>query len=338
MRSRPAIIFTQGITAGFSWKRCCTQFPRMSDPVIESASDTALITGYAHAAYADALAEFGTPILLPRSGGSLLKRPIVHTGSYDAMGPYPLFSCADSNGLADDLEGMCGDLVTVALAPDPFGDYSVDLLHKCFDRVVEFKAHFIVDRDRPYGVRHHRYYERKALRNLTVDVCSPEELLPDWIRLYAHLIERHQLKGVKAFSPESFRRQFSVPGLVCVRARTPDGTCVGAHLWYVRGEVAYSHLAASSEVGYRLSASYATYAAALEYLLERVRWVDLGAGAGIGASDSGLTRFKQGWSNDTRIAYFCGRVLHEHRYIELVKAAGVEGVAYFPAYRNGELG
>ena len=226
--------------------------------------------GYAHKAYAAALAEFGTPLVLPRSGGNLLKRPIRHTSSQDAMGPYPLFSCVDWNGLADDLEALRSDTVAVALAPDPFGDYPLDLLHKCFDRVIEFKAHFVVDRDRPYGIRHHRYYQRKALRDLTVDVCSPEELLPDWIRLYAHLIERHQLKGIKAFSPASFRQQFSVPGLVCVRARTSDGRCVGAHLWYVSGDVGYSHLAASDEVGYRLSASYAIYAAALEYLHQKV--------------------------------------------------------------------
>jgi hypothetical protein len=309
----------------------------MHDRVLNEAADTHPVTGYANRAYTEALAEFGTPIFLPRSGGNLLKRPICGTGSYDAMGPYPLFACADWNRLAEDFEALRGDVVSIAVAPDPFGEYSVDTLRGCFDRVVEFKAHFVVDLDRPYGVRHHRYYARKALRDVTVDVCSPAELLKDWVRLYQHLIERHAVKGIKAFSPQSFERQFEAPGLVCVRARLADGECVGAHLWYVQGNVAYSHLAASNDVGYRLSSSYAIYEAALKYFQGKVRWVDLGAGAGTSAGADGLTKFKEGWSNDTRMAYFCGRVLDPVRYAELARVAGAEGVAYFPAYRNGEL-
>ena len=85
----------------------------MSDAALDNASDTSVITGYTHKAYAAALAEFGTPIVLPRSRGNLLKRPIRHTSSQDAMGPYPLFSCVDWNGLADDLETLRSDTVAV---------------------------------------------------------------------------------------------------------------------------------------------------------------------------------------------------------------------------------
>ena len=235
--------------------------------------------GYAHAAYIDSLAEFGRPLHLPSSGGWLLERNIADALHRDAMGPYPLFSCANWKRLAADLDELKNDLVSVAVAPDPFGDYDVELLRTCFDRVITFKPHFVVDLSQPgpYGGRHHKYYARKALRDVTVDVASnPAGMLADWIGLYDHLIRRHALKGIKAFSPQAFRRQFETPGLVVVRASTADGACVGAHLWYIDRDVAYSHLAATNDTGYRLSCSYAIYEAALEYFKGKVRWVDLG--------------------------------------------------------------
>jgi hypothetical protein len=299
------------------------------------------VTGYAHPAYIDSLAEFGRPIHLPSSGGWLLERSIRDTTHRDAMGAYPLFSCANWNGLGADLSELGNDLVSVAVAPDPFGDYGVDLLHACFDRVVAFKSHFVVDLSQPgpYGGRHHRYYARKALRDVTVDVSlSPGDMLNDWIGLYDHLIQRHELRGIKAFSPQAFRRQFETPGLILVHASTSDGACVGAHLWYMDRDIAYSHLAATNDTGYRLSCSYAIYEAALEYFRGKVRWVDLGGGAGASSKEDGLTRFKQGWSNCVKPAYFCGRILNAERYAELVKATNTGTATYFPAYRSGELG
>ena len=310
---------------------------------MELAETTISITGmgYAHAAYTGSLAEFGRPLHLPSSGGWLLERNIGDTTYRDAMGAYPLFSCANWKGLAADLDGLRNDLVSVAVAPDPFGDYDVDLLRACFDRVIAFKSHFVVDLNQPgpYGGRHHKYYARKALRDVTVDVASnPGDMLDDWIGLYDHLIRRHDLRGIKAFSPQAFRRQFETPGLVVLRASTADGACVGAHLWYVDRDVAYSHLAATNDTGYRLSCSYAIYEAALEYFKGKVRWVDLGGGAGASSKEDGLTKFKQGWSNCVRPAYFCGRILNAERYAELVKATNTGEAAYFPAYRSGELG
>ena len=310
---------------------------------MELAETTIPITGmgYAHAAYTGSLAEFGRPLHLPSSGGWLLERNIGDTTYRDAMGAYPLFSCANWKGLAADLDGLRNDLVSVAVAPDPFGDYDVDLLRSVFDRVIAFKSHFVVDLNQsgPYGGRHHKYYARKALRDVTVDVASnPGDVLEDWIGLYDHLIRRHDLRGIKAFSPQAFRRQFETPGLVVLRASTADGACVGAHLWYVDRDVAYSHLAATNDTGYRLSCSYAIYEAALEYFKGKVRWVDLGGGAGASSKEDGLTKFKQGWSNCVRPAYFCGRILNAERYAELVKATNTGETAYFPAYRSGELG
>ena len=61
------------------------------------------------------------------------------------------------------------------------------------------------------------------------------------------------------------------------------GDVVGLDLWYVHGDVAYGHLAAFSDLGYGLGASYATKWAMLHHFSGRVRWVDLsGDGSGPG--------------------------------------------------------
>jgi Acetyltransferase (GNAT) domain len=297
-------------------------------------------TGYAHSAYAHALSEFGEPIQLAASAGWLLQRAIGSSRSYDAMGCYPLFSCQNWRGLAADFEALRNDLVSIAMVPDPFGEYDIRLLHSCFDRVVDFKSHFIIDFERPERnvSKHHRYYARKALRDVRVDVCTnPGQFLQDWIVLYDCLVDRHGLKGIKAFSPQSFARQFQVPGLVVFRASTPDGQSVGAHLWYVQGDVAYSHLAAVNELGYKFSCAYAIYDAAIEYFKGKIRFMDLGSGAGSSSKDDGLTKFKEGWSDGQKSAYFCGRILNPERYRNLVDITNTGASAYFPAYRHGEL-
>jgi hypothetical protein len=308
--------------------------------VENEAADESSGTGYAHPAYARALSEFGEPIRLAESAGWLLRRAIHSTHSYDAMGSYPLFSCRDWSSLAADFGALRDDLVSVAMVPDPFGEYDVQLLRSCFDRVVDFKSHFIIDFEGPERnvSKHHRYYARKALRDVQIDICAnPEEFLQDWIILYNCLIERHNMKGIKAFSPRSFARQLQVPGLVIFRASTPDGQSVGAHLWYVQGNVAYSHLAAVNELGYKFNSAYAIYDAAIEYFKGKVRFMDIGAGAGSNSKDDGLTKFKEGWANGQKNAYFCGRILNSERYRELVETTRTKESTYFPAYRHGEL-
>src|SRR5262249_11694246 len=152
---------------------------------------------------------------------------------------------------------------------------------------------------------HHRRYVRWALRRLNVQMCTdPTTLLPDWVRLYRGLANRHCLSGMRAFSTESFNRQFEVPGFVMFGAH--DGkTLVGAQLCYVNGEGAYDHLTACDRSGYETRASYALYWTAISHFATRVRWADLGGTAGlIEKEDDGLSRFKRGWTGDGRIAYF----------------------------------
>jgi hypothetical protein len=304
-------------------------------------------TGYAHPAYADALAEFGAPRLLPRSGAWILERTVPGTDDTDAMGCYPLFACRDWGRLAADLAELDDELVSLVVVPDPFGDHDLSYLEECFpDACKPFKEHFVADLEMSPLVfvhRHHLRYARNALRDVLVERCpEPLAYLDDWVNLYATLIERHTIQGLRRFSRGSFARQLAVPGIRAFRAASESGT-VSMLLWYVQGDVAYYHLGASNAAGYELRASFALFWHAIEHFRAAgIRWLDLGAGAGVAEDPGGgLSRFKQGWSSGTRPAYICGRIFDRDRYEDLARrraaVAAPGGDAYFPAYRDGEF-
>lgn len=311
-----------------------------ADPDTQTAS-----SGYNSPFYAQSLAEFGSPLALPQCGGWILERRIEGLSWTDGMGCYPLFSCRDWSKFSADVEALAGRLVTLTLVMDPFLPLTVGELRSCLDIVRPFKEHFVVDMTVPseaHVTRHHRYYARKSLQSIRVEaVNDPSGDLDGWVGLYAKLIQRHQLRGIKAFSRECFHRQLGVPGLVMFKA-TRDEQLIGAQLWYVQGQVAYSHLTAVNETGYATRATYGIYWTAIQTFKERfsksLRWLDLGAGAGL-ASDSrdGLAEFKQGWATGTQRALFCGRTFDRRAYQELSRNTGGKQVDYFPAYRAGEF-
>ena len=162
-------------------------------------------------------------------------------------------------------------------------------------------------------------------------------MLGEWVELFDLLIARFQLTGVQAFSRVAFEKQLSVPGLVAFRA-THAGATVGIHLWFEQGDVGYGHLGATNIRGHELSASYALYAAAMEWFAERLHWLNLGGAAGrrVGQG-TGLVDFKKGWATGVRQAYFCGTVLNRDVYPKLAADRGFR-TDYFPAYRAGEFG
>lgn len=296
--------------------------------------------GYRHPAYAEALAEFGEPRRLPRSGGTVLVRPIPGADAHDAMGPYPLFACDDWGALGADLAELEGELVSVTLVADPFGGFTVAQLDAAFgDRRLAYKEHHVVELGPDpvaRATKHHRQYARRGLRQVGVEhVEDPSALLDAWTELYAGLVRRHGITGISAFSRASFAAQLAVPGITAFRALDAGGEVAGIGLWYVDGDIAYWHLAAYSERGYRLDASYALLASALEHFAADggVRWASLGAGAGVDSAGAGLDRFKAGWATGTRTAHLCGRVLDRERYAALAPRAGE--TAFFPAYRAG---
>jgi hypothetical protein len=260
------------------------------------------------------------------------------------MGCYPLFACCDWSQLAVDLAEMADSLISLSIVTDPFGGYDKALLEKCFpDRVLPFKEHFYIDLQRPmeeYIQREHRRNARRALKRLQVDHCEEApDFMEDWAKIYGHLIQRHGITGIRAFSPTAFALQLRVPGLVVFRA-LHQGEPVGMLLSYVQDHTAYLHLSACSPLGYEMDASSALYWRAIEYCRDRgLKWLGLGAGAGVsGDGGDGLTRYKQGWSTGTRTVYFCGRVFDRGTYDQIVRAQGAQDNDYFPAYRVGEFG
>lgn len=302
-----------------------------------------MTTGYLHRDYAESLAEFGDPHLLPKSGSWIIKRKIPGFSAYDAMGCYPLFTCRDWSQLYADLENLEADLVSLALVADPLGRYDAAYLRRCFkDVVIPFKEHFVVDLGQPSSTvvsSHHRRCARRALRRVAIERCQdPTHFVSDWVKLYSEIVKKRNFKGPAVLSQSSLAQQLTVPGLVMFRAVHEEAS-VGMHLWYTGGDVGYAHLAAYNDLGYKLGASYALFWSAIEFFaMSGLRWLQLGGAVGVKSNGGdGLTAFKSGWSTETRTAYFCGRIFDRERYSEIVTAKGVSGTSYFPAYREGEF-
>jgi hypothetical protein len=278
---------------------------------------------------------------LPNCGGWILKRKIPGTKYQDAMGCYPLFACIDWAKLYLDLNAMGKELISFAMVSDPFGNYNTTLLKENFgDVVIFFKNHYVIDLKIPLNkiiCRHHRYYARKSLKNVDIEVCKdPIRFIEDWTALYNRLIKRHKIKGIRAFSYSAFVKQLIVPGTIMFRA-VHDNVTIGAQIWYVQNDVGYCHLTALNDVAYKLRASYGLYWTAAKYFIGTLRWLDLGAGAGVQNNRyDGLSMFKKGWVDSIQPAYFCGRIFNQKIYDEIVRAKNIEPQNYFPAYRIGE--
>ena len=299
------------------------------------------MTGYLHPDYARSLSAFGEPCMLAGSGAPVLVRGISGTARLDAVGVYPLVCCRDWSALGGDLAMLAEDCLSLAMVVDPFSGLGEPELRELFDQVRLFKQHFVVELGQPVEVlatKHHRYYSRQALKTVGVQAVErPTDHLDTWCDLYGHLIRRHELRGIKAFNREAFATQLAIPGLVMLSAADAQGP-VGMHLWYVQGDVAFSHLAAFNDRGYDAMAAYAIYWHAITWFTGKVKCLNIGAGAGVSTDVSdGLTRFKRGWSNGTRPVWFCGRVFDREAYDHLSAERAPAGTAYFPAYRAGEF-
>jgi Acetyltransferase (GNAT) domain len=306
-------------------------------------ADQEAATGYLHPQYCQSLSEFGRPRSLPESGGWILERQIPDSPHWDGMGCYPLFVCENWSQLHADLAGIGNSLVSLAVVTDPFGQYDLAWLKECFpDVALPFKEHFVIDLSRApetFISPHHQRNVSKALREVRVEESDkPNESLDDWTDLYAELVKRHSITGLTAFSRESFAKQLRVPGIVVLRAVHDDAT-VGMLLWYRQEDRAYYHLGAYSSRGYELGASFALFDHAIKYFAERrIAWLSLGSGAGVATGgEEGLSRFKQGWSTGARTAYFCGRIMNQKKYREILENRHITETGYFPAYRAGEF-
>ena len=304
------------------------------------AVDQTQTTGYLHPLYAASFAEFGIAYELPECGGWIIERNIPGSTDRDAMGCYPIFCCRDWNLLPRDVANLEGKLVSLALVTDPFGNFRLHDLMQYFDICIHFKDHYIADMSQPIDKiisKKHRINARRALRKLVVDAClDPHSYVDEWARLYACLIERHSIQGIRKFSKSVFESQLRVPGVVYFRVLFDD-RLVGGQIYYLQNDVAYSHLTALTDEGYTLRASYAAQWAAMEYFAGKVSWLSLGGGAGLNhTGDDGLANFKRGWASGTRPVYFCAQILDRQKYTELARAAANPDSTYFPLYRAGE--
>jgi GNAT acetyltransferase-like protein len=299
-----------------------------------------MVTGHAHSGYAAAMAEFGTPRELPHCRGWVLERSIPGSSYRDAMGCYPLFACQDWAVLREDLESL-DDLVSLAMVPDPFGNYEFADLDRTFDRVRLFKEHVVIDLQGSWEAqvdKHHRYMCRRALRHMEIRRCAnPQDYLDDWVHMYGYLVAKHEIDGMRAFSHRSLSMQLEVPGASLFVAVHKERV-IGALLCYQQTPVAYAQLTGVDEMGYKLGASYALFWTAMQYYADKVPWFNLSGVPGVSdTGGEGLRWFKQGWSRKTRPVYFCGRVFNRTVYDALAGIRGDVIGGYFPAYRAGEF-
>lgn len=300
------------------------------------------MTGFAHPDFARSFEEFGVPRKLVNCGGWLVERSIPGFPETDAMGCYPLFACRDWSQLGRDLDELPDDLVCIFLVTDPFGQYDEQLLNRNFDLVMPFKKHFVADLRQPATTivsAHHRKYARRSLRNITVDISDqPLSHFEEWMTLFDNLANRFKVTGMRAFSRSAFQKQLSIPGAYLFRA-LHNGEAIAAHLWYSVGNVCYGYLVGDTPDGHEQLAAYGLYWSAIEFFSNKVSYLDWGGVAGLADNENdGLVKFKRGWSTETRMSYFCGRILDRQKYNYLVEASGVGNTSYFPAYRLGEFG
>lgn len=297
---------------------------------------------YSSAPYVASWSSFGRPVLLPRSGAGFLLRDVPGTSWHDLLGVHPRVQVGDVASLQADLASPPDGVepVTAVWVFDAFTD--PEQVEACFGTASvcrPFKTHHLVDLSGPIEEavgRHHRYYGRKASRDLDIQVLTGDEaraFASEFWSMYEVLTERHGLRGMAAMSAEVVAAQLALPGAVLVVARADDRP-VGATIWLVDGERIYNHLHAMHPDGYRTRAAYGLYWQALHHARERgVVVADLGAGAGADDDpEDGLAVYKAGWATHQRQAWLVGVVLREDVNDEL--SGGVD-TTWFPAYRGG---
>ena len=298
------------------------------------------MTGYQNKKYAFSLSEIGAPVYLKNSGAWVIERTIPNTNYKDAMGCYPLFACENWAGLAEDIESKRKDWISFSIVTDPFGRFCEQSIKETFtDKCFPFKNHFAINLQTDWQNQLHKNHlrkARKAIKSLDIELVeNPFESLDDWDKLYKILVARHNIKGMAKFSGKAFVGMFETPGLYVYKASL-DGEIAGMVLFYEMDEVVYYHLGAYSDDGYRHNASFGLFFQAIkDFSALGKKWLNLGSGAGTAENENdGLTRFKKGWSSETRTTFFCGKILNKAIYTQLANRTGAGPKGFFPAYRN----
>ncbi|MEX1333882.1 MAG: hypothetical protein AB1Z66_01130 [Candidatus Limnocylindrales bacterium] len=283
--------------------------------------------GYLHPSYAESFVEAGEVRHLRRSGGWVLTRAIPDSERRDALVGYPRLVAREPRGLREDLQAIAAlaDVVTVSAVTDPLSTLDEELLRPSFPDVVRVDAqHYVVDLVSFWPARDHRRAARAALRLIDVEVeDAPADLVAGWEALGGAGLPGTEL----GLSAESLARGLALPGCVAFRALADDGPLALAVV-YLSGDDATLHAMASSAAGEAAGARFALMQTIVEDMAGRgLRALDLGSAEADPA-------FFDGWTDDLRPSYRCGRIVDRVAYDELVAAAGAAGSAVFPAYRD----
>lgn len=287
---------------------------------------------YSSRQYMEALAQ-GSPLIeFSKDSGFAILRPIDGTPYFDTVGSYPFSALSNyALELPQTISGF--QPVSYVTVTDALDDEML-CLKDAFDFSRPYKTHFIYNRALPHGFsKHHRYEVKKANELCNTRPIDLAEYLDEWCHIYDALIQKHKLSALHRFSRAYFNAISKMPAFVTLGAFVGE-QLVSAHIWLKHGDFMYSHLAASSKLGYARNASYALYADVIGRF-ENCKIFDLGGAPDNSLSD-GLARFKRGFSNDTRTNWICGQIFDKAIYNKLCSINKMpHNDLYFPAYRDG---
>lgn len=281
--------------------------------------------------YAHCFAEDFTICEITCAQSWALQRPIEHTEYYDLTGLYPLWY-GESVAKAQMAESLGAQnaisFVGVVLEENQPRDW---------DYLAPFKTHYITDLQKPITFSQHHQYEARRARKQHVEarIVLLKDHIDSWIHMYASLVTRHNIHGLTVFSCAYFQRLAMCPEVLAFAA-FQDEQLLAMHLFAITDENLTSHLATSTDTGYRLGAMYAINAAVLAWAqASGFRAVNWGGCAGSVDQFDGLAKFKQGFSNTTRQSYVAGVVGMPEIYAQL--CAGnptLNQPSFFPGYRR----
>lgn len=283
--------------------------------------------GYLHPSYAEAFVEIGHVRHLRRSGTWMLTRAVPGSERRDALIGYPRLMCRDWLGLVEDLAETAAltDIVAITAVTDALAGVDEELLRPAFGDLVRVEArHHLVDLAGFWPSREHRRAARRALALLDVEVVdAPVSSAAAWRALGGEPLPGAEL----GLSDGALEYLLALPGCVGLTVHGADGP-VAAAIAYVSGDDGYLHAIAAGAAAADTGARFALVQVLVEDMAGRgLRYLDLGPVT----EDAG---FMAGWTELTRPAYRCGRIVDRLAYDALTAAAGTAGSAIFPAYRD----
>lgn len=288
---------------------------------------------YARMPYAAALSHIGQPVDIPEWGTAVVLRPI-NGGFIDAVGPYPLCSIMKSSDIEAGFERLREiGVVSFVAVVDTFTSVPVNALEVYFD-IKQFKNHFVYDsKIGPiFSTGKEMTKIRKTMKEVSINVFSLGERLAEWTNLYDELCNRHDLRGVHRFPREYHEMLAHLPEAVPLGA-FKDNQLVACVIWIRHNRHVYSHLTASNSIGYQLRAVQALNYSALE-IFKDCETIGFGGGAGSeDSSNDGLADFKRRFSNSTRPAFLCTKVIDKVMY-QTLTSERTHNPDFFPAYRS----